>query len=688
MSSRSSSPTPVARAPWRIAADIGGTFTDLVLVDPAGRSVAAGKILSRRRDPGSVVVEGVTALLRDAGLPAGELTDLVHGTTLVTNALIERSGAPTGLITTEGFRDVLEIGREARYDLHDLDIELPEPLVPRRWRVEVRERVLADGEERLALDLDGVRNAAARLRDEGVESVGVIFLHSYRHDRHERAAAEVIAEECPGMEVTTSCDVLPQMGEFARASTTAASAYVRPLVRGYLRSLEERVRELAGEAAVSLVTSSGHVTPLETAVEAPIRLLESGPAGGVLAAIAVARLAGAEDCLALDMGGTTAKASYVVGGRPRLSSSFEAARVRRFARGSGLPIQLPTIELIEIGAGGGSIASIDGLGLLRVGPRSAGSEPGPACYGFGGADPTVTDADLVLGYLGPESFLGGEMRLEPEAARRALASLGPDAPEEMAVSVRRVVDEQMAAAARMHAVEQGLDPRGFALAATGGAGPMHACSVARILGARRVVVPGRAGVASAHGFLGAPFGFEVARSAPALVSELDWSVTRPLLAELEAEARDAARGRATDAGRVEADLRYRGQGDVVTIPIDGAVVADGDSERLRQLLADEYRRRYDRVPEGVPAELLTWRVTVWGAQPALLPMAARSSGRARSERRVYFEELDRFVATPVVEPREATGEGPMIVEDRESTLVVPPGARVEVIDDCAMVVDL
>ena len=679
-------------ASWRAAADIGGTFTDLVLVDPSGRCAATAKILTRHRDPGAVVVEGVSALLREAGLEPDRLSELVHGTTLVTNALIERRGAPTGLITTAGFRDVLEIGREARYDLYDLDIELPEPLVPRRWRVEVPERVLADGEERRALDVGAVREAAARLRDEGVESVGVIFLHSYRHDAHERVAADVIADECPGMEVTTSSEVLPQMGEYARASTTAASAYVRPLVRGYLRSLEEQVHELATEASVSLVTSTGRLTPLETAVEAPIRLLASGPAGGVLAAIAAARLAGAADCLALDMGGTTAKASYVVGGRPRLSSSFEAARMRRFARGSGLPIQLPTIELIEIGAGGGSIAWIDGLGLLRVGPRSAGSDPGPACYGFGGAEPTVTDAELVLGDLDPDSFLGGEMRLELDAARRALVSLGPaldpGGPEEIAASVRRVVDEQMAAAARMHAVEQGLDSGSFALAATGGAGPMHACSVARILGVGRVIVPGRAGVASAHGFLGAPFGFEVARSAPTLVTELDWSTTRRLLAELEAEARDAARGRATESSRVEADLRYRGQGDVVTIRMDGAVVARGDSERLHQLLADEYRRRYDRVPDGVPPELLTWRVAVWGEEPALLPMSARSSGRGKSERSVYFEELGRFVPTPVVEPRDASGRGPMIVEERESTLVVPPGARVETIDDSAVVVDL
>ena len=663
---------------WRAAADIGGTFTDLVLVDPEGRCAAVAKLLTSAEDPARSVTEGLERLLTEAGADSHPLDLVVHGTTLVANALIERRGAETALITTEGHRDALDIGRESRYDLYDLDLELPVPLVPRRRRREVPERVLADGEVRTPLDVDAVRRVARDLAGEGVTSFAVVFLHSYRHDGHERAAAAAIAEECPDAEVTTSGEVLPQLGELARASTTVANAYVRPLMRDYLGRLEREVQAVAG-APLALLTSSGRLAPAATARRTPIRLLESGPAGGVLAGLAAARRAGVEHCLTFDMGGTTAKASYVEG-RPRLRASFEVARARRFARGSGLPIQLPAVELIEIGAGGGSVAWVDGLGLLRAGPRSAGSDPGPACYGLGGTEPTVTDADLVLGHLEAASFLGGGMDIDADAARTALDTLAPalglDGPEAVARRVQEVVDEQMAAAARIHAVEQGLDPTRFALVATGGAGPVHACSVARRLGLDRVLVPARAGVASAHGFLGAPFGFDVARSAPGLVADLDWPAVRELVTEQEAEAAGASDAHGARR-RVEADLRYRGQGELVTVEVSEAVLDDGDGEALAQALAEEYRRRYGRVPAGAQPEVLTWRCAVSGEEPSLQPMAPESLRHERTERRAFFAELGEFVSTPVVGRGQAGGEGPMIVEERESTLVVPPGARVE-----------
>ena len=678
------------RGGWRAAADIGGTFTDLVLVDREGRCAAVAKLLTSADDPARSVTEGLDRLLADAGVDGQSLEVVVHGTTLVANALIERRGADTGLITTEGHRDGLEIGRESRYDLYDLDLEVPAPLVRRRWRRGVRERVLADGEVRTPLDVDAVRAAARRMAEEGVTSFAVVFLHSYRHDAHERMAAEAIAAECPRAEVTTSVEVLPQLGELERASTTVANAYVRPLMRDYLGRLEHEVGAVAG-APLALLTSSGRLTPAATARRTPIRLLESGPAGGVLAALAAARGAGVEDCLAFDMGGTTAKASYLQSGRARLASSFEVARARRFSRGSGLPIQLPAVELIEIGAGGGSVAWVDGLGLLRAGPRSAGSHPGPACYGFGGAEPTVTDADLVLGHLDAASFLGGGMEIDADAARAALATLAPalglDGSDAVARRVQEVVDEQMAAAARIHAVEQGLDPSSFALVATGGAGPVHACSVARRLGLARVLVPARAGVASAHGFLGAPFGFDVARSAPALVAELDWASVRELVAAQEAEAAAASEAYGGQR-RVEADLRYRGQGEVVTVDVSEELLGDGDGEALARTLAEEYRRRYGRVPAGAQPEVLTWRVAVWGDEPPVAPMVPEGERRERSRRPVFFAQLGESVPTPVVGRGQATGEGPMIVEERESTLVVPPGARVEELEGSVLAVAL
>lgn len=673
---------------WRIAADIGGTFTDLLLVDPEGECLAVAKVLTTSREPAEGLDEGIEILLSQ--VPSADVRNVVHGTTLVTNALIERRGVRTALIATEGFRDVLEIGRELRYDLYDLDIELPEPLVPRRRRYEVRERILSDGTILQPLDEASVLRLVDVLVEEGVESVAVALLHAYRWPDHEERVAEILRGELPGLDVTTSADVLPQIGEFARTSATVANAYTRPLTRKYLADLEDRIRQRLPSARLDLIASTGKVAPAATAARVPIRLVESGPAGGVLAAAAAAGSVGVRHALAFDMGGTTAKICYVDGGEPRLTDSFEVARIKRFIKGSGLPIQVPSIELVEIGAGGGSIAWLDDLGLLRVGPRSAGSEPGPACYGRGGVLPTVTDADLLLGYLDSSSFLGGEMRLDLDAAHRALAGLAPDLglndSVEVARAVRQIVDEQMAAAARMHAIEQGIDPSRYALVATGGAGPVHACAIARILRVERVLSPARAGVASAHGFLGAPYGFDVARSAPRSLDLIDWDEVLTLLDALEEEARSQAGGIEGNR-RIEADLRFRGQGASVTVPVptidDGARAA----EILTAALEDEYRRRYGRVPEGADAEVLTWRLSFSAPASVVRPAPPGDYLEPRT-RSVWFDELGGFETVPVVGRSQATGIGPMIVEERESTLVVPPDAKADLSDDAVLVVSL
>ncbi|HSR22739.1 MAG TPA: hydantoinase/oxoprolinase family protein, partial [Candidatus Eisenbacteria bacterium] len=522
------------RAPGgaRIGVDIGGTFTDLVLL-VGGRVTAVGKALTTPADPSVAVADGVARLL--AEVDPGHVGEVVHGTTLVANALIERKGALTCLLTTRGARDALAIRREHRYDLYDLFLELPAPLVPRRRRWEVGERVLADGTVASPLDEAEVRRLAGRARREGVEAVAVCFLHSYRHPEHERRAAAILADELPGAPVSASCDVVPELGEYVRASTTVANDYVRPLMDRYLATLERRLRAAGLRAPLHLMLSTGGLATVETGRRFPVRLTESGSAAGALSAAFSGAATGERDVLGFDMGGTTAKACLVESGEPLLAREHEVARVYRFAPESGLPLRVPVIDLIEIGAGGGSIARVDRFGLPKVGPESAGAEPGPACYGRGGDRPTVTDADLLLGYLDPRFFLGGEMALDAGAARAAVgglaAALGLDL-DEAAAGVHRVVNESMAGAARMHSIERGRDIRRFALVATGGAGPVHAWGVARRLGIRRLVLPPSAGVASAFGMLTAPPAFDFARSLPSALADVGWTDVRAAVAEM------------------------------------------------------------------------------------------------------------------------------------------------------------
>jgi N-methylhydantoinase A len=669
----------------RIAVDIGGTFTDLVLLTD-GRVAASTKVLTTPQDPSEAVEDGIVRLL--GGRSPRDVGEVVHGTTLVANALIERAGPPTALITTKGFRDVLSIRRELRYDLYDLFLEMPPPLVPRRLRFEVDERVLADGSVDRALDQDKVRRVARRLRREGVAAVAVCLLHSYREDRHERMVEAILGQEAPGLAVSVSSDVAPEVGEFVRTSTTVANAYVMPVVGRYLEMLEKRLGGLglSGPLRIMLSTGGGGLAGAATARRYPIRLLESGPAAGALSAAFWGGVAGYSDVLAFDMGGTTAKACLVERGRPAVAREVEAARVYRFTKGSGLPLRVPVIDLIEIGAGGGSVASVGPFDLPKVGPESTGADPGPACYARGGTEATVTDADVLLGYLDPGFFLGGEMRLDPTAARRAMGRLGRGLGlpvEEAAAAVHRVVNENMAAAARMHAVERGRDLRRFALVATGGAGPVHAWGVAEALGIGALVFPPSAGVASAFGMLTAAPGLEFARSLPALLEEVRWSEIRAAIAHM---VRDGVRhlgesGVSRHDVRISlaADVRHRGQGESVTVEL-GDRLGRGPARQVGEAFHHAYVTLYGRRPPGVEAEVMTWRVRVLGPDPEVdVRLSKRTTrGSGKGARPVWFPRTG-FVQAAVMD-RYALGPGarvtgPAVVEERESTVVIGPGGR-------------
>ncbi len=515
----------------RLAVDIGGTFTDLA-IEANGRRTTT-KVLTTPAAPEQGVMAGVQTILREAGLRAEDIAIVIHGTTLATNALIERKGARTALITTEGFRDVLAMGNESRYDQYDLNIILPEPLVPRALRLPVSERLDNEGHVLQPLDVAGLRALVPLLRREQVESIAVGLLHSFVNPAHERQVRDILAAELPDVPVSLSCEVSPEMREWERFSTTAANAYVQPLMARYLKLLESGLREAGIAAPIFLMLSGGGLTTIATACRFPIRLVESGPAGGAIFSAHVARQCGLDSVLSFDMGGTTAKICLIDDFRPQTARSFEVARVGRFRKGSGLPLRIPVIEMVEIGAGGGSLAHVDSMGRIGVGPESAGADPGPACYGRGGLHPAVTDANLVLGRYDPERFAGGSMRLDPAPARVALeadvgARLGLSA-DMAALGVVEMVDENMANAARVHAIESGKTYEGRTLIAFGGGGPVHGFRVAEKIGIDRVLVPSGAGVGSAIGFLRAPVGYEVVRSLYQRFSSFDVAAVNALL---------------------------------------------------------------------------------------------------------------------------------------------------------------
>jgi N-methylhydantoinase A len=686
--------TPLTPGRTRIGVDIGGTFTDLVCVDEATGAVRVAKLLTTPKEPAHAVEAGLVALLAEAASSPAAVSTVIHGTTLATNALIERKGARVGLLTTSGFRDALEIGREGRYDMYDIFIDPPAPLVPRHLRLEVTERLLADGSVLTPLDERSAEAAVRVLLAAGVEAIAVCLIHAYRNPVHERALGDLVRRMAPGLAVSCSSEVVPEIREFERTSTTAANVYVMPLMARYLDGLERKIHDLGVPGNFYVMLSSGGIATPETAKRVPIRLVESGPAAGALAAARVAREAGEPRMLSFDMGGTTAKACVIDRGQPLVAREFEVARADRFKKGSGIPIRVPVVELIEIGAGGGSVARTDRLGLLKVGPESAGADPGPACYGLGGTEATVTDADLLLGYLDPAFFLGGRMRLDVAAARRAIESrvakpLGLSLTE-AAWGIHRIVNENMAAAARIHGIERGKDLRAYPLFAFGGAGPVHAWAVGRILRVPHVLVPFGAGAISAWGLLVAPLTFDFVRTASERLDRADWFRINQLFAAMEAEGRDVlARADVAPADiviRRTAEMRYTGQGHEVEVDVPSGDLDVSSLAALTSRFEAAYRTLYGRTPLGVPIEALNWRVVVAAPTPEISMGAAAApapgSDSAKSARPAYFPEADGYMQTPVYDRyRLAAGmrfDGPAIVEERESTTVIGPGARISI----------
>ncbi len=666
----------------RLAVDIGGTFTDVVIEHDGTRRTT--KVLTTSSEPERGVMQGVQAVLAEAGIGAGDIDMFVHGTTLATNAIIERKGVVTGLITTEGFRDTLVIADEGRFDQYDIFIDKPEPLVPRYLRLPVPERIDPAGGIRLALDEGAVRAAAAELVGQGVQSVAVGLFHSYVNPVHERRIGEILREEYPDLSVTLSSEVCPEVREYERLSTACANAYVQPLMARYLTRLDKDLHELGLACPFFLMTSGGGLTRLETAVRFPIRLVESGPAGGAILASRIAAECGLDRVLSFDMGGTTAKVCLIEDGQPETARTFEVDRAARFRKGSGLPLRIPVIEMVEIGAGGGSIARLDDLRRITVGPDSAGAEPGPACYGRGGTAATVTDADVALGRIDPDRFAGGKMALDLDAAASAIeASIATPlglSGTMGAFGITEMVDENMANAARVHAVERGKAVGDYTVIAFGGAAPLHAVRLAEKLSLDRVVVPTNAGVGSAVGFLRAPVSYEVVRSRYMTLSQFDAQAANDVLTAMQEEAEAIVRAGAPDQSLVErrlAYMRYVGQGHEIVVPLPVRALTADDVDLLRQGFVTEYEKLYARAIPGADMEILSFALTV-GTPPdapeALTSVADGALAVPTGRRQVFDAEQDAFVDVPVYWRFDfapgARIPGPAVIEENETSTFV------------------
>jgi N-methylhydantoinase A len=669
----------------RLAVDIGGTFTDLALEHGGQRTTV--KVLTTPAAPEQGVLNGVRAVLETAGLAPADIGILIHGTTLATNAVIERKGATTALLTTEGFRDVLAMGNESRYDQYDLNIVLPEPLVPRHLRLPVPERLDNEGKILRPLDESAVRALVPLLKRQGVQSIAVGLLHGFVNPVHEQCVRAILSETLPGIPVSLASEVSPEMREWERFSTTVANAYVQPLMASYLRRLEAALHDMGVTAPVFLMLSGGGLTTIETACRFPIRLVESGPAGGAIFSAHIAKLSGESRVLSFDMGGTTAKICLIDDYRPQTARTFEVARVGRFRKGSGLPLRIPVIDMVVIGAGGGSLASVDAMGRIAVGPQSAGADPGPACYGRGGARPAVTDANLLLGRYDPARFAGGTMKLDEAAAAAALDTavgkrLGLD-PGMAALGVIEMVDENMANAARVHAIESGKTYEGRTLIAFGGGGPVHACRVAEKIGINRVLVPAGAGVGSAIGFLRAPVGYEVVRSLYQRFSTFDVDAVNALLLEMREEAEKVVAAGSFGAPSREtriAYMRYVGQGHEIPVPMPTHRLLAQDVAALRAAYDTEYARFYDRPVPGSDVEIMSFAVIV-ATIPEDAPAASMPDDPAMPDLPAHTRHV-RDTATGEVahweiHHRTSLGQGrsiagpAIIAEDETSTLVSP-----------------
>jgi N-methylhydantoinase A len=673
----------------KLGIDIGGTFTDLVLLEEKTGMLYFGKTLTTYPDPTLGILNGVNELLQQHGKSVSEVSTLVHGTTLVTNAIIERKGAKTALLTTKGFEDLLEIGREMRYDIYDIFITMPKPLVPAALRKGVPERIDRNGKVVEPLQLATVENILQQWKKSGVQSVAVSLLHAYANAKHEQQIGALIKKKFPAFTYSLSSEVMPEIREYERTSATVMNAYVQPLTDEYLKNLNAQLQALGFAGIIHIMNSAGRLTTIEGARKTPVQLLESGPAGGTMAGVYFGKLMGKKDLVAFDMGGTTAKASMIRELQPEITNHFEAAREKRFKKGSGLPVRIPVIDMIEIGAGGGSIAHINHLGLLTVGPESAASSPGPACYGRGGENPTVTDADLILGFLNEDYFLGGTMTLRKDLAIAAMRNkiakpLGITV-EEAAWGIHRIVNENMANAARVHIIEKGLDPRFFSMLAFGGAGPVHAFHVARLMNAPQLIVPAGAGVLSALGFLVSPVATEAITSYVCRMDQMDWKKVNEMIVAMQekGEAFLLKAGIKKKAARISlvADMRYAGQGHEINVPIPAGKLSERSLPVIEENFKKEYLLRYGRSIDHIPIESVTWRVLVSGPSPELTPQQAvvgQHTNALKGMRKVYWGS--KFEDTPVydryaMEPNKQI-KGPCIIEEFESTTVVGKNATV------------
>jgi len=670
--------------------DIGGTFTDFVLLNEETGENRIGKNLTTPEDPSEGVITGLKNLIEEEKIDPHQISTIVHGTTLVTNALIERKGSKTGLITTEGFRDALEIANQYRFDPHDVYLEKPEPLVPRHLRFTVDERILADGTVSKPLDRKELEERVGKLREMGVEAIAICFMNSYKNGVHEKEALEIINEIAPDMYVSISSEVIPEIREYERTSTTVANVFVKATVEKYLQKVNQRLKELGFEGNFFMMLSNGGICTVETACEFPIRILESGPAAGALAASMYGEKSSFPNVLSFDMGGTTAKSCIIENNTPLKVNEFEVARVYRFKKGSGLPIKASVIEMIEIGAGGGSIAYIDKFGLLKVGPQSAGSNPGPVSYGLGGTEPTVTDADLVLGYLDPNFFLGGKMKLDKDAAYKAIKEkiadpLGLD-PIEAAWGIHKVVNENMSNAARIHAIEYGKDLAQFPLFAFGGAGPVHAYNVAKNLGVDAVALPLGAGTTSALGLLCAPLAFDYVRSYFGRLDALDWNEVNRFFAEMVEEGRKLLTAAGLNDEDIivsrSCDMRYVGQGHEANVILPEGELNERRIKEIEASFQKTYEELFHQKGPDMPLEALTWRVSVSGPRPQI-PLESFKQDNfdkaLKGEREVYFDSQGGYVKTPVYD-RYLLGvgfqtQGPAVFEEHESTVVVGVEAK-------------
>lgn len=667
----------------RMGVDIGGTFTDVVL--EVGQAQYSTKVLTTYAAPEDAIIDGLQQVCAKAGISPADIGQIIHGTTLATNALIERRGARTALITTAGFRDVIEMRTESRFEQYDLNLTLPDPLLPRQQRYTITERIDARGQVLIELDTAELDSLVGQIEEAGYESVAIGLIHSYLNDAHERQVQEALQARLPGVMISLSSEVSPQMREYERFNTVVANAYIKPLMKSYLGRLQGRLQQEGVDCAVFLMHSGGGIISIDSAAEFPVRLVESGPAGGAVFAAHIAARYGLDKVLSFDMGGTTAKICLIKNQTPKTSRVFEVARTYRFKKGSGMPISIPVIDMVEIGAGGGSLASVDSMRQIRVGPHSAGSEPGPACYGRGGDKPAVTDADLVLGKLDPDNFAGGSIQLHADRSSQVLESvlgqaLDMDA-QTAAYGLVEVVDENMANAARVHAVENGEDLTEYTMIAFGGAAPLHAARLCEKLGVDRLLVPPGAGVGSAIGFLRAPFSFEANRSQYMKLSQLQADEVSKLLQELETEATAFVRSCDADApiqAEFKAYMRYTGQGWEIPIELTTEQARHPDAGTYQALFEKDYRALFGRIVEGMDIEITVWAANATTPAHSVSPVElATATQEASSEgaRQLFDAALGDVVqASVVLRDTMHSGQcvsGPAVITEDETTIIVP-----------------